>query len=174
MSTLPSDSPLIVRIRTFTPSDERALEWHGGIDRRSFYQAQTAAHQAGDITVLIAAGDFQGKENFPLGQAAIHWSGKPTHPELPDIQSLRVHPSLRGKGIGSLLLEACEKIVAERNYKKVSLSVALDNPGAKRLYERRGYRVFGAPYNDVWFYVDAAGKTVRMEETVLDLIKPLP
>lgn len=174
MSTSPSNSSPSVTIRTFTPADERALEWHGGVDRRSFYQAQTAAHQSGEITVLIAAGELQGQKDFPLGQAAIHWNGKPTHPEIPDIQSLRVHPTLRGRGIGSQLLEACEKLVAERGHRRVSLSVALDNPGAKRLYERRGYRVTGAPYNDVWFYVDAAGQTVRMEETVLDLIKPLP
>lgn len=172
-SSLPLTSSLSLAFRALLPSDERALEWHGGVDRRSFYQAQTHAHQTGEITVLIAAGEFEEQKNFPLGQAAIHWNGKPTHPEIPDIQSLRVHPSLRGRGIGSRLLEVCEKHVAKQDYKRVSLSVALDNPDAQRLYERLGYRVTGAPYCDVWFFADAAGKNVRMEETVLDLIKQL-
>lgn len=173
MSTSLFDSSLPLTFRALQSSDERGLEWHGGEDRRSFYQAQTQAHQAGEITVFIAAGEFEGQKDFPLGQAAIHWNGKPTHPDIPDIQSLRVHPSLRGRGIGSRLLEVCEKHVAKQGYKKVSLSVALDNPDAQRLYERQGYRVVGSPYCDVWFYTDIAGKNVRVEETVLDLIKKL-
>ena len=53
------------------------------------------------------------------------------------------------------------------------LSVALENPKAKKLYERSGYRVDGAPYCDVWYYTDAQGIGVRVEEHVLDLVKDL-
>lgn len=160
-------------IRPLQASDTRSLEWHGGRDRRSFYDEQTRAHLAGEISVVIAAGSWEDQNDYPLGQAAIHWNGKPTHPDIPDIQSVRVHPSVRGHGIGSRLLDECEKQCILRGHREVSLSVALDNPKAKRLYERRGYRVVGAPYSDVWFYVDAAGQPVRVEETVLDMIKEL-
>jgi len=162
-----------IQIRPLHFSDAFALEWHGGADLRGFYEDQWRAHQAGEIHVIIAASDAVHGDNFPIGQAAIHWNGKPTHPQIPDIQSVRVHPDLRGQGLGSRLLSECEKLVSARGHAQVSLSVALDNHAAKRLYERLDYRVVGAPYSDIWFYADATGKSVRMEETVWDMIKTL-
>ena len=172
MST--SANPLFaIHLRPLEAADSSALEWHGGPDLRSFYQSQWSAHQSGEIHVIVAAADTTRAANFPLGQAAIHWNGKPTHPHIPDIQSLRVHPDLRGQGVGSLLLTECEKLVCARGHAQVSLSVAGDNHHARRLYERLHYRVVGAPYSDVWFYADATGKSVRIEETVWDMIKTL-
>lgn len=173
MSHLPLESRPSFTLRDLAPADERLLEWHGGPDLRSFYQRQTQAHQAGEIHVLIAAGPHEGETDFPIGQAAIHWHGKPTHPQIPDIQSLRVHPHFRGAGIGSRLVEACEEYSRQRGHERISLSVALDNPRARRLYERLGYSVAGPNYCDVWFYTDAQGQNVRVEETVLDMIKEL-
>jgi ribosomal protein S18 acetylase RimI-like enzyme len=163
----------VFTLRELSPADERALEWHGGPDLRSFYQNQTRAHQAGKIHVLIAAGEYEGQKDFPIGQAAIFWQGKPTHPQIPDIQSLRVHPHFRGAGIGSRLVRACEEYSRRKGHERISLSVALDNHRARRLYERLGYVVAGPNYSDVWFYTDAKGQTVRVEETVLDMIKEL-
>ena len=172
MST-PATSFSTMQIRSLLPRDAPALEWHGGPDLRGFYEDQWRSHQQGEIHVIIAACDTAQGENFPVGQAAIHWNGKPTHPLIPDIQSVRVRADLRGQGLGSRLLFACEKLVFARGHGQVSLSVALDNAAARRLYERLDYRVTGAPYSDVWFYADAAGKSVRMEETVCDMIKTL-
>jgi ribosomal protein S18 acetylase RimI-like enzyme len=168
----PKSRPVLT-LRDLSPADERMLEWHGGPDLRSFYQRQTQAHQSGEIHVLIAAGEHEGHSDFPIGQAAIHWQGKPTHPQIPDIQSLRVHPHYRGAGIGSRLVRACEEYSRLKGHERISLSVALDNSRARRLYERLGYAVVGPNYCDVWFYTDAKGQNVRVEETVLDMIKEL-
>ncbi len=59
-------------------------------------------------------------------------------PEL----SIGVAPSHRGRGIGSLLLEALIEAAREQRYHALSLSVEPDNP-ARRLYERHGFRVIG-------------------------------
>jgi ribosomal protein S18 acetylase RimI-like enzyme len=173
MCTLPPGLKPTIVIRALQASDSRSLEWHGGEDRRSFYDEQARAHQSGEVQVFVAGAPFEGNPDFPIGQAAIHWNGKPTHPAIPDIQSVRVHPEFRGQGIATRLLKACELHAARLGHRRISLSVALDNPKAKRLYERCGYKVVGAPYCDVWFYADAAGQTVRVEETVLDMIKEL-
>ena len=172
MST-PATFPHSIEIRSLQEKDGLALEWHGGTNLRGFYQEQWRAHQAGEIHVIIAASDGAQDENFPVGQAAIHWNGKPTHPQIPDIQSVRVRADFRGQGLGSRLLSECEKLITARGHAQVSLSVALDNNAARRLYERLGYNVVGAPYCDVWFYADAAGKSVRVEETVRDMVKNL-
>jgi ribosomal protein S18 acetylase RimI-like enzyme len=157
-----------VSIRALQERDLRPLEWHGGEDLREFYAALWGAHAAREIHVLVA--EFNG---FPIGLANIRWPGKPTQPGVPDVQSLRVHPIFRGLKIGSLLLETCEILVAARGHNRIGLSVGLDNPKAKKLYERHGYRVDGEAYCDVWYYTDARGQAVRVEEHVVDMVKNL-
>jgi len=159
---------LRVVVRPMRQADMRALEWHGGSDLRHFYEAQWVAHSEGTVAALIA--DLNG---FPIGQAAIHWHGKPTHPQIPDIQSLRVFAAFRGLGIGTLLLQASENLVRARGYERVSLAVGLENPKARRLYERLEYSATGEPYNDIWYYTNAQGQSVRVEEMVVDLVKTL-
>jgi ribosomal protein S18 acetylase RimI-like enzyme len=155
-----------VTVRELRETDTRALEWQGGADLRSWYEEQWAQHQSGGSCVLIA--DFNG---FPIGQVAIHWQGKPTHPHIPDLQSFRVFPAFRGMGIGSRLLQASEYTVQARGFAQVSLAVTPHNTAARRLYERRGYHVVGDVYNFVWHYTDARDQTVRVEETVIDMVK---
>jgi GNAT superfamily N-acetyltransferase len=111
--------------------------------------------------------------NFPIGQAAIHWQGKPTHPQIPDIQSLRVFPAFQGMGIGSRLVQACEQLVREREYKQISLSVGVENPRARLLYERLGYVVVGETYTDTWHFTDAQGQVRHVSELIIDMVKPL-
>ena len=157
-----------VVLRALSADDLRALEWQGGADLRGFYEDLWRAHAAEEIHVVVA--DFN---QFPIGLAVIHWPGKPTQPGVPDIQSLRVHPIFRGLKIGSALMSSCEQLIAARGFSKVGLSVGLENLGAKKLYQRSDYEVDGAPYCDVWYYTDAAGKSVCVEEHVLDLVKNL-
>jgi GNAT superfamily N-acetyltransferase len=164
--TLP---PLEIVIRTLHESDVRLLEWHGGEDLRSFYDWQWTQHCNGEREVLVA--DFNA---FPIGQVALQWAGKSTHPQIPDIQSLRVMETFRGLGIGSRLIEACEQEVLQRGSDQIGIAVGIENPAAQRLYERLGYRIMGAPYNDSWDYVNARGETILVEETIMDLIKTLP
>jgi ribosomal protein S18 acetylase RimI-like enzyme len=155
-----------VTVRELREADTRALEWQGGADLRSWYEEQWAQHRSGASCVLVA--DFNG---FPIGQVAIQWEGKPTHPHIPDLQSFRVFPAFRGMGIGSRLLQASEYTVQARGFAQVSLAVTPHNTAARRLYERRGYHVVGDVYNFIWHYTDARGQTVRVEETVIDMVK---
>ncbi len=60
-------------------------------------------------------------------------------PEL----SIGVVPTHRGRGIGSLLLNALVVPARAQRHEALSLSVEPDNP-ARRLYERCGFQVVGA------------------------------
>lgn len=157
-----------VVVRRLQERDVRPLEWHGGPDLRSFYEWQWNQHCTGALCTLVA--DFNG---YPIGQGSIHWQGKPTHPHIPDIQSLRVMDAFRGLGIGSQLLRASERLVLAQGFSKLSLAVGIENPAARRLYERLGYQLVGEPYNDIWHYVNAQGQRIQMEELVIDLVKSL-
>jgi ribosomal protein S18 acetylase RimI-like enzyme len=160
--------PLAVVVRLLQEVDNIALEWQGGTDLRQWYWEQYQHHLRGERTVLIA--DFNG---FPIGQAAVLWNGKPTHPHIPDIQSLRVFEAFRGLRVGTTLLEACEDAARARGFTEVSLAVSLENPRAQKLYEKRGYRATGEPYEDEWHYIDAQGEMCPQVDWVIDLIKPL-
>ena len=160
--------PRAARVRLLREADSRALEWQGGADLRAFYDGQWQSHQASDICVLVA--DLN---DFPIGQVAIHWRGKATHPHLPDLQSLRVFPAFQGMGIGSRLIEASEQMVAARGFSQVSLAVGIENPRARVLYERLGFYVIGQPYDDEWSYTDAQGRQCHVVERIVDLVKTL-
>lgn len=157
-----------VVIRPLQKSDNLALEWHGGHDLRNFYERQWTAHQMGEAFVLVA--DFNG---FPIGQAALYWEGKPAHPRIPDLQSLRVHPIFQGQGIGTRLLEAGALVVKERGFSQIGLSVNPENLRAHHLYERCGFSVMSEPYESSWQYTNALGEPVVVQETILDMVKEL-
>ena len=56
------------------------------------------------------------------------------------ITQLCVRPVLRGEGLGSTLLQHCLEHLAQHGVKTVSLTVTEGNLGARRLYERHGFR----------------------------------
>lgn len=161
-------SPTQGEIRPARETDLLDLEWHGGADLRGFYREAWDNHNAGAITMLVA--DFN---DFPIGLALIYWRGKTNHPHIPDLQSLRVMPLFRGMGIGSFLLREVEEQVRASGHEQVSLSVGVDNPRARTLYERQEYCSLGESYQFSWHYQNAAGREIQVEETVTDMIKNL-
>ena len=60
---------------------------------------------------------------------------------LLNIHDLAVLGECRGQGIGGVLLQAVDARATELGCCRVTLEVVEDNPGAKRLYERTGFRM---------------------------------
>ena len=56
------------------------------------------------------------------------------------VDALAVHPSFRGWGVGTALLERAEEAARSQGKATMALGVLGDNAGAIRLYERHGYR----------------------------------
>jgi len=56
------------------------------------------------------------------------------------IGNLVVSANLRGKGIGSKIIEHSFELARKKGCKRVLLDVIFENPGAKKLYERIGFR----------------------------------
>ena len=62
--------------------------------------------------------------------------------QLPDgqwyVQAVAVDQAHRGEGIGTVLLDHAEHTAVAAGARRLALDVAVDNDGARRLYERRG------------------------------------
>lgn len=56
------------------------------------------------------------------------------------VNVLAVYPEHRGRGYGSRLLRQAEEAAAESRADSLAIIVSDGNPGARRLYERHGYR----------------------------------
>ena len=69
-------------------------------------------------------------------------------------------PPLQNLGIGTRLIAAVEDLLQKRGYKIVELGVEKDNPDAKRLYERLGYRLLRDNL-EKWEIVTPDGQTVQ-------------
>ena len=67
-------------------------------------------------------------DTFPVGQS------------FAELYSLSVTPGLRGRGIGTQLLDFVDRELARRSIEDVKVAVMADNVAGVRLYERRGLR----------------------------------
>lgn len=55
------------------------------------------------------------------------------------MDGISVHPDMRGQGIGGRLLSELTAFAAQEGYDTIRLDVIDTNPGARRLYERKGF-----------------------------------
>ncbi|MEU4800105.1 GNAT family N-acetyltransferase [Streptomyces sp. NPDC023327] len=55
------------------------------------------------------------------------------------MDGIAVDPDMRGRGVGSLLIEEVAAVAAEQGCRKIRLDVIDTNPRARALYERRGF-----------------------------------
>ncbi len=55
------------------------------------------------------------------------------------MDGIAVDPDLRGRGVGSLLIEEVAAVAAEQGFREIRLDVIDTNPRARALYERRGF-----------------------------------
>jgi ribosomal protein S18 acetylase RimI-like enzyme len=152
-----------ILIRHAQQNDLRKLEWFGLLTpfRDHIERAYTRAER-GEMHFLVA--DLN---NFPVGQVWV---------ELQDgvglMMALRVLEPLRHMGIGTRLIHAAEHALTEHGLHTAEIHVTLNNPNAKRLYERLGYNVLQTKVNS-WEYTPPNGNPQKIEEHVWVLQKTL-
>jgi GNAT superfamily N-acetyltransferase len=107
----------------------------------------------------------------PVGHAHVAWTE--TELELPEIQDVFVLPERRNEGIGTELTGAAERLVAERGHDRCSISVSVENTGARRLYERLGYRPVDGPPKRVVGTIELRGEPFDVDDTIAYFTKDL-
>lgn len=88
------------------------------------------------------------------------------------VHAFRVKSPFRGLGLGSCLLRVVENDLVQRGYQYITLNVARDNDGARRFYERHGFRIVSVEAGR-WSYLDHKGHLRKVEEPSWRMIKPI-
>ena len=164
------DMPIVLRLAR--EDDLPKLEWYGQYRHfrlvyRRTYREQILGHR---LMILAVCRDF------PIGQLFIQLRSKEgrvaEQGRKAYFYSLRVMDMFQNLGIGSRLLDEAEAVVGSLGYHSATIAAAKHNPDARRLYERRGFRVF-AEDEGRWRYIDHKGMVRLVHEPCWLLEKSL-
>lgn len=143
---------LPVAFRLATYGDLPKLEWFGQYTHFRALFRRTYQEQLQHRRLMLIADC----NDFPIGHIFIQL----TSGEAGDagrrhayFYSLRVLEMFRGHGLGTRLIAEAEALAAEAGCRGVTIAAAKDNPRARRLYERLGFRMVGEDEGK-WNYLD--------------------
>ena len=108
---------------------------------------------------------------YPVGHAHVAWAD--TKLGVPEVQDLFVLPERRRRGVATELSRAAERLAAGRGHGRISLGFSVDNVPARRLYKQLGYRDAGVPPERHLGTILIRGRPVKIDDTVIYLIKDL-
>jgi GNAT superfamily N-acetyltransferase len=126
--------PVPIEFREQMPHDLERLTWTGGETHLSFLSAR--AERIGEDVVLV--GELPTGELVASGVVHLDQDGGL-------IEMLSVRDDWRGLGVGTGMIAALESRAAGFGADTVRLEVEHDNPRARALYQRLGYRDADGP-----------------------------
>jgi GNAT superfamily N-acetyltransferase len=140
------------------------------------HQKRHAVQQSGKGLYLIAWQDSK-----PVGHFLLRWDGPETDTSgmypypTPYLEAGGTKKAYRRKGVATKLIKRAEEIIKEKNYNTIGLAVGtIDNPDAKRLYEKLGFMDWNKGVFEVsWEFKSSDGKTGTESETCIYMFKNL-
>ncbi|MFD8598997.1 GNAT family N-acetyltransferase [Kitasatospora sp. NPDC059646] len=149
-------------VRALTEADLPSCGWSGDAMHVRQLADQLRRMADGEIDYLAVCTPA----DLPVALGGIDYTVRPGAGTL---WQLGVHPALRSCGIGTFLVRSAEHRIATRGLTRAELGVEDDNPRARALYERLGYRAYGRE-PDSWDVVAADG-SIRRHETMCTLLR---
>jgi len=125
-------------------SDDDLAMLVAALGERHWFADRLARQQRGGGVVLAAWLDGR-----PVGEVFLECEPakepevRRQLPGVPRLDPLEVLGPFWGRGIGTALIRAAEATARQLGYEQLALGVGLDNPKARRLYERLGYADWG-------------------------------
>ncbi len=158
-------------VRDAAEADIAALTEIKGAGSETVHSMRLRDARAGDIRYLVVR---LGEEPIGFGVLVLRRPDADSQ-NLPEVDDLEIRDTLRGRGYGTALLSTIEQIARSYGFHQIYLQVEpVNNPRAYALYQRLGYQTEQTqPHYIAWEYVDSAGKLVRGEEWVIDMVKQL-
>ncbi len=130
-----------LQTRDYTPSQiENALATVYGVDTQLIADGTyfVAEVEAGDAAMLVGCGGWSKRKTLYGGD---QWTGReaalldPEH-DAAKIRAFFIHPSWARRGIGSMVLEACENAAVAAGFTRFEMGATLTGV---LLYQARGY-----------------------------------
>ena len=159
------------------PASAGDLEPLGAVfaSERGFFADSLSRQEAGGGVLLVAWLD-----GWPAGDVFLSL-GPADEPEVrrhlpgvPALVHLEVVGRLQRRGIGTALVHAGEDAARRLGHGRIALGVGLDNPDARRLYERLGYADWGHGHTVTsWREQRPDSAPVTVTETIDMLVKRL-
>ncbi len=163
-----------VTIRLIREEDLPELEWNGEYSRyRKVYQEVFRNSQKGISFPFVAETEEDGiigqvfltiKEPNPL------YTGRSGYFFL---SSFRIKEAFRGRGLGGLLLQTCEKEARAHRLRDIFLNCSTDNNRARHFYERHSFRIVRIDEGN-WTFVNDEGLVVSEKQSAFLMKKTLP
>lgn len=163
-----------LRVREVEPGDLARLERDLPSGPAQVHRAHLRSVQTGATTYLAARERGQAR-----GTGVIRWSGpvgqraRSRYAEVPEIAHLQVGERHSGKGVGSAIIAAAESMIAGRSHAQAAVGVDRENPRARALYLRLGYRPTGLIDTLGYTWVDPEGVKHPEVEHIELLVKQL-
>jgi L-amino acid N-acyltransferase YncA len=130
---VPDDKAAMLAFAKSLPSHD-LLFLTRDITKRKVVDAWIAATDAGSIETLIAAKDGQIAGCSALITDPLSWS-----PHLGELRVL-VEPAARQHGLGRALIEQCFRKALDKNLRKLTAQMTVDQKGAITVFEELGFR----------------------------------
>ncbi|MBO1332727.1 N-acetyltransferase [Streptomyces sp. VRA16 Mangrove soil] len=161
-----SSVELKLTVRDLTHADLPACGWAGSALHLTNVERQLERARRGEVDYLAVCA----RADVPIAKCGIdYW----VTDGVGTLWQLAVHPALQSCGIGTVLVSAAEGRIKKRGLRHAELSVEENNPRARVLYERLGYRAFDRR-PDAWDEQTLDG-TLRRHETMCTVMrKELP
>lgn len=125
-----------VEFRDLQPPDLDFLAWTGDWPDRDRFDVALNRVWADKAEAVVAQ----------LPNGTLIASGEADFEATPGVGTIRmlvVHPAWRSLGVGGALISELERRIADRRLTEARLQVEHDNPRARALYVRLGYRDLG-------------------------------
>ena len=156
--------------RDIRVTDLPELEWFG--EYSHFRRLEESNYR--DVKMGLKRWLIAEVNGFPIGHIKInlHVSDQERGNPRGYLFALRIIKPFQGLGIGSHLIKIAEALLRADGYRFVSIAVGMDNPRARRLYEKLGYQVYREELGR-WSYTDPAGITHDVQEPEFLMDKPI-
>ncbi len=165
--------------------NQRLFRWRGN---SLSYDITIVAETDGDVVGLVS--HYPGRRDgtrfvmtllasiFALGPlrfTRVGWRARhfgAAIPHMPDdayhVLALAVDPAMRGRGLGTKLLDHAHQLAREAGFAACSLQVVVENEGARRLYERLGYREIERKTSNGLRRLTGASGLIHMQRSLED------
>jgi GNAT superfamily N-acetyltransferase len=151
-----------VSIRDLRAEDLPSCTWAGSNTHLAYVARALDRVSAGEVDYLAICPP----SDPPVAMGGVDYTARAAAGTL---WQLTVHSAWRSRGLGTLLVRAAEQRIRARGLQWAELSVEVDNPRARALYERLGYAAY-AREPDTWVQETPGGATAHYE-TMCNLMR---